>query len=95
MISKNSIHWSIFEKVRIDLREIIRYINGTVIDMGCGAKPFRNEIEKCCERYIGIDIPSKIRRPCNSDRSANIDIFGDCFALPVKSSSVETVFPLL
>ena len=92
MKSKASAHWSIFENVRKDLVGLFGFINGIIIDIGCGSAPFRKEIEKIGMSYIGIDIPSQIERSDFLSRSDNIDIFGDCLELPVKNASVDTVF---
>jgi hypothetical protein len=34
------------------------YIRGTVIDVGCGHKPYRNIIEPVAARYVGTEYPA-------------------------------------
>ena len=37
-----------------DLREIVPHMNGTIVDVGCGAQPYRQLVSPTA-RYIGID----------------------------------------
>ena len=92
MISKASAHWSIFEKACNILNDFKKYAGGTLLDIGCGTKPFHEVFEAQVEEYIGLDIPSKIDRPNQTERLMQIDIYGDCLDLPFRSSSVDTVF---
>ncbi len=92
MLSKASPHWSIFEKVRIELPEFSDYIQDPVLDIGCGTKPFRNFFKGKVKNYFRLDIFSEIKRPNELERQNQIDVFGDCINLPVKSSYIGTVF---
>jgi len=92
MLSKASPQWSIFEKVRIQLTEFSDYIQDPVLDIGCGTKPFRNFFQGKAKNYFGLDIFSEIKRPNELERQNQIDVFGDCINLPVKSSHIGTVF---
>ena len=92
MISKASAHWSIFEKARICLENFGSYASGTLLDVGCGTKPFYDVLRGQTNKYIGVDIPSRIDRPNQGERERHIDIYGDCLNLPVKSCSLDTVF---
>jgi len=92
MISKASAHWSIFEKACNILNDFKKYAGGTLLDIGCGTKPFYEVFEGQVKEYIGLDIPSKIDRPNQTERLMQTDIYGDCLNLPFRSSSVDTVF---
>ncbi|MDF1593543.1 MAG: class I SAM-dependent methyltransferase [Desulfobacterales bacterium] len=92
MISKSSAHWSIFEKVRVVLDRYKDCASGTLLDIGCGTKPFQEVFEGKVRHYLGVDIPSKIKRGNLRERAETIDIYGDCLNLPVRASSVDTVF---
>jgi SAM-dependent methyltransferase len=64
-------------------REMLRastYAAGTLIDVGCGLKPYR-EIMRV-QRYVGIDIPS---------RHAQVDVWGDALCLPLRDGCADTV----
>lgn len=91
MISKASPNWSLYEKAHRALRRHSRYAAGIVLDIGCGKKPFLDVFEGCVDRYIGLDIPSKIDRPDANERAARTDLYGDGLSLPLKDASVDTV----
>lgn len=35
-------------------------IKGTVLDLGCGVKPFKQEIERLSDTHFGVDWPSSL-----------------------------------
>jgi len=92
MISKASAHWSIFKKAHAVLKAFSGYACGTVLDIGCGTKPFREAFQGRVENYFGVDVPSKIVRSNEKERFIEIDIYGDCLDLPVKNGRIDTVF---
>jgi len=92
MRSKASPYWIYFESTRYHLTQNLKYFKGTLIDIGCGSKPFKDDISRRIQDYIGIDIPTKIKRTNESERSEEIDIYADLLKLPIKSNSVDTVF---
>lgn len=92
MLSKASAHWSIYKKLQIELKEFYEFLEEPVLDIGCGTKPFRSFFKENKTNYYGLDIYSKIERQNEPERRKQIDIFGDCINLPVKSSHIGTVF---
>lgn len=65
---------------------ISHLIKGTVLDLGCGEKPYKEEIQKISDAYIGVDWPS------TSHKKKEIDVYADISeALPFKSDSVDTI----
>ncbi|MDY6950057.1 MAG: class I SAM-dependent methyltransferase [Thermodesulfobacteriota bacterium] len=91
-VSKASSQWSIFQKALQVLDHHKGYARGTLLDIGCGTKPFYEVFKGQTQAYIGMDILSKIARPDVEARADQIDLYGDSLCLPVKTSSVDTVF---
>lgn len=58
------------------------YVSGTVLDVGCGRRPYEKTYFSKAVRYIGADYLS--------DRSSP-DVIASALALPLKNSAVETV----
>ena len=56
------------------------YLNGRMIDIGCGAKPYREFLAPYVNEHIGVD-----REDTSHDKS-NIDLFGTAYELPVEDS---------
>ena len=40
------------------LKEAIPYVNGFVLDVGCGEKPHESLFRSNISRYVGIDLPA-------------------------------------
>lgn len=60
-------------------------INGVTLDLGCGSRPFKSEIDSCCTLNIGIDWP-------NSPHRFSANIAADLtYKLPIRKQSVDTV----
>ena len=69
-----------FERV---LRQYRGYVQGRLLDVGCGRKPYRTLYAKRVSWHLGVDIP---RSPHHT-----ADVFGDAQALPFRSASFDTV----
>lgn len=61
-------------------------IRGTVLDVGCGEKPFKQEIEKLSDRYFGVDWPSTLHDTNEINVYANISK-----GFPFKTESIDTI----
>ncbi|HET9315339.1 MAG TPA: class I SAM-dependent methyltransferase [Vicinamibacteria bacterium] len=57
---------------------------GTLLDVGCGRRPFERMFAGQVTRYLGMDWPSR-------DDRAYPDVVGNALALPLRSASVDTV----
>lgn len=66
--------------LRRALQKRASYARGTVLDVGCGAKPYR-DLFPCVEKYIGLDLPG----------TPGVDIEGTALDLPLPDASVDTV----
>ena len=60
--------------------------HGTLIDVGCGLKPYEQLFEPFVERYIGLEYS-----PDSGYRGNNADLCGDVAVLPLADESVDTI----
>ncbi len=68
-----------------DLKEAIdKYARGTVLDIGCGNKPYKHFFEGKINKYIGCDI-------IQSDKN-EVDIICPATDIPVDSDTSDTIF---
>ncbi len=65
------------------LAESASLVQGTVLDVGCGHKPYAHLFR--WTRYVGIDMPS------NMAKSRVIDVYASGLALPFARESFDTV----
>jgi SAM-dependent methyltransferase len=66
--------------LRRALAERAGYVQGRMLDVGCGAQPYR-ELFPRVERYVGLDHPGPTR----------LDVCGDGLALPFRAGSFDSV----
>lgn len=66
--------------LRRALAERAAYARGRMLDVGCGAQPYRDLFPQV-ERYVGLDQPGPLR----------VDICGDGMALPFRANAFDTV----
>jgi SAM-dependent methyltransferase len=81
------LHRNLIQKYHIDKvkREIIKYANGRVLDIGCGEKPFFPFIREKVESYTGVDHPD------TPHSRAHIDVFATAYELPFDASEFDFV----
>lgn len=60
-------------------------LNGSVLDIGCGIKPYREIIEKFCTKYIGLD------QPTTPHGLKEVEVVGDALFLPFSNESFDSV----
>ena len=73
------------------LREILKtipYINGRLLDIGCGEKPYRDIFSSHVDSYVGIDLPQTLHA------KHVIDIFANAHYLPFEKGTFDTVLCL-
>ncbi len=58
-------------------------VHGTVLDVGCGARPHESRFVREATRYVGIDLPR--------GGELRADVVGDAMALPIRSRCADTV----
>jgi len=88
ILQKNWITWH--HNINV-FNQCTKYTKGNLLDVGCGDKRYKNIFLPYLERYIGIDIPSKIKRETELLRKSNIDIYATGLKLPFKSQSFDTI----
>ncbi|MBC8488957.1 MAG: class I SAM-dependent methyltransferase [Ignavibacteria bacterium] len=68
------------------IRENSRFINGVLLDFGCGSKPYKHLFN--IDEYIGVDIQNR-----GHDHSyEDIDVFYNGYELPFSDSFFNSIF---
>lgn len=82
-----SLHnWLIFKVVNPIIHESIRrYASGTLVDIGCGEKPYASIAEAHVTSYIGIDFPGTL----HSGRA--VDVYATAYDTALMAESCDTV----
>jgi SAM-dependent methyltransferase len=66
--------------------QVANLIKGIVLDVGCGEKPFKEEIEKLSDAYFGVDWPLTFHK------QNEIDVYADISeGFPFKNESADTI----
>lgn len=68
--------------------EILPYVKGKVLDVGCGEKPYEEIFSNEIDLYVGID---KLSSHHFYSPQTQADVYGDACSLPFTSESFETV----
>lgn len=78
-------NWLAKRLVNNQVRQRLPALSGTVLDLGCGVRPFEHDILKHADHYIGIDWN-------NTLHGLNADVIADLNrGLPILSGSVDHV----
>ena len=79
-------NWLIHKLMWEELSIVIpRYAAGTLLDVGCGNRPYRALAAPHVRSYVGLDFPAATSSPPDAD------VHADALALPVATESVDTV----
>lgn len=68
------------------IKKNFRAIEGTLLDVGCGSKPYLKLLGNKVSKYIGIEYP-----PSYNAVKTSAEIFGNAVELPIKSNSIDVV----
>lgn len=60
------------------------YVNGRLIDIGCGTKPYKDIFASYVNEHIGVDYPQ------TSHGKSNIDIFCSAYKIPVTEGTFDS-----
>ena len=82
-------NWLPNHKLVRGLERARRHAHGTLLDVGCGSRPFAPLFLGFAKRYLGLDLPGSP----DLTRSRP-DVYGDAGRLPIRSGSVDTVLSL-
>jgi SAM-dependent methyltransferase len=86
-------HMGLFSPIiRQYIEKVATFINGDVLDVGCGDKPYRSVFVNA-KSYIGVDRPSVVDgvRSNITERKKVIDVIGFAESLPFHSGSFDVV----
>lgn len=78
-------NWLIYHYSVLSVERNAGYINGAVLDVGCGVKPYKEIIERKSSAYIGLDYkgsPHGLRE---------VDVVGSAMELPFGTGTFDTV----
>lgn len=75
------------KKLYLNIKELAPLLKGSVLDFGCGSKPYQELFTNCTE-YIGVDI----EQSGHSHLEESIDYYYDGKVLPFKNGSFDNVF---
>jgi len=62
------------------------FVTGTVLDLGCGSRPYENCFNGRVKRWVGADYPASGHPP-----AARVEVFADAMELPLADQSFDTV----
>jgi SAM-dependent methyltransferase len=78
-------NWLIHEIYWDSIKKAARLLDGWVLDVGCGDKPYQELITSKCSRYIGVD------RRGHQGLGGGADVLADAGNLPFASSSFDSL----
>ena len=70
-----------FRDTRSVIKYCKKYIEGTVLDFGCGDAKYKEIIEESADEYLGMDM----------SKAGEVDIVGDIENAPLENDSVDTI----
>ena len=71
------------ESIRRALQESTSFVNGLVLDAGCGARPYEQIVVEAGGRYVGIDVEIRGNR--------GADVVANSLNLPFKDETFNTI----
>jgi ubiquinone/menaquinone biosynthesis C-methylase UbiE len=66
------------------LETVSKYCKGSLIDIGCGTKPYKELLAPYITDHIGLDHTHTLHE------QSNIDLFGTAYNIPVGDNSFES-----
>lgn len=66
-------------------RQATKYVQGKLLDVGCGEKPYFGILNPYVEKYIGIEHPNTLHK------DKHIDLYADACRIPFKKDSFNCV----
>ena len=76
----------VFHKIlNKDLEEASRLAKGTLLDIGCGKKPYKGLFENKVDYYVGIDLPS------TPYGNSEVDVFSNALQLSFRDRCFDVV----
>lgn len=79
-------NWLVHKIVKDNLMPCIEeYFSGTLLDIGCGDKPYERLVEPYLEKYIGLDHEHTLHDMHKAD------LIGSAYNIPLDSESIDTI----
>ena len=78
-------NWLIHHYLVRSVRKNASRLSGSVLDIGCGIKPYREIIGKYCTEYIGLD------HPATPHGLKEVEVVGDALRLPFGGERFDSV----
>ena len=79
-------NWLIFSIINPNLeKRLSQYAHGTLLDIGCGVKPYKEMASPYVQKHIGVDHEGTFH-----DKS-NIDLTGTAYEIPAEDNSVDCI----
>jgi len=79
-------NWLIFSIINPSLKKRLRqHAHGTLLDIGCGVKPYEEMASFYVQKHIGIDHVGTLHN------QSNIDLSSTAYQIPFKESSVDCI----
>lgn len=87
-LSRTPFHPGYWGRVRIDsaISERAKLARGTLLDVGCGIKPYEKVFAPHVEKYLGLEYS-----PESGFRGNKADFCGDAANLPLADASIDTI----
>ncbi len=87
-LAQTPFHPGFWSRVRLDraIAKSASLAHGTLLDVGCGRKPYQKLFQPHVERYLGLEYS-----PGSGYRGNLADFCGDAGYLPIADSSVDTI----
>jgi SAM-dependent methyltransferase len=85
-LDKSAHNWLAHKINNDSFSRLSKYIKGCVVDLGCGNAPYKEDILKIADKYVGVDWSNTFFD------IQNVDLFADFSGpLPLLNESVDTV----
>ncbi len=79
-------NWLIFSIINPSLEKMLgRFAHGTMLDVGCGEKPYEKMASPYVHVHIGVDHEESLH-----DKS-NVDLHGTAYQIPIEDNSVDSI----
>lgn len=98
LIEKDFLHMPIYqdiylarETLRRDIERVAAHFEGSILDLGCGVKPYRCLFTRASS-YMGIDYPAAAESHYAEETAA--DLWGDALAIPCRDGSFDNVLSI-
>jgi SAM-dependent methyltransferase len=84
-INSEALNWLV-HSIQVDhIRGAMKYCRGTLLDVGCGKKPYREILERHISQYVGVEHPATLHG------LTDVEVVADALTMPFRDRSFDTV----